>query len=61
MKNFLKYLLERGKEKSTIITAITVIAGGFGASLLPEQSEAIAGVVIAVLTAVGVFTKEKNA
>jgi hypothetical protein len=60
MKKLLDYILERGKEKSTILTVLTLLSGAIGFSVSPEQSEAIGTAVVSVLALVGVFTKESN-
>ncbi len=58
MRKFLDWLIARGKERSTILTVLTLVVGGFGLQVSPEQQEAIIGVIISVLTAIGMFTKE---
>ena len=58
MSKIVDYIVERAKEKSTVISVVTIVSGGVGLTLLPEQSEAISAVIMAILTAVGVFTKE---
>ena len=58
MRKILDFILERGKEKSTILSVLTFVGGLIGFTLSPEQSAAIATAVISVLTLIGVFTKE---
>lgn len=58
MKAVLDWIISRGKERSTILTILTLIGGAVGFNFAPEQQEAVTGVIIAILTAIGVFTKE---
>jgi len=58
MEKIKAYILERAKEKSTITSVLTAVTGVIGVSIAPEQAEAISLAVIAILTAVGTFTKE---
>lgn len=58
MKAVLDWIIARGKERSTILTVLTLICGAVGLDLAPEQQEAIIGIIVALLTAIGVFTKE---
>ncbi len=58
MKAVLDWIIVRGKERSTILTVLTLIGGAVGFNFAPEQQEAIIGIIVAVLTAICVFTKE---
>lgn len=55
MKKVLDFLLARLKEKSTIVTIATLIAGIAGAKLSPENTDIIATAVTAVVSAIAVF------
>lgn len=60
MKKILDFILERGKEKSTILTILTGIAGFISYSISPELSEAIAIAVASVISAIAIATKEEK-
>lgn len=55
----MKYLLARLFERSTIVTLLSLGLGFVGIELSPDHKEAIVGGVIAVLSAIGIFTREK--
>lgn len=54
------WILERGSEKSTVLSVLTFGLGAVGLTLSPESQDAIAVAVVAVLTAVGIVTKEEK-
>jgi len=58
MSKILNYVLERLKEKSTILTLLTLGGGFAGANFAPEQTEAIVAAVTGIVSAIAVFTKE---
>ena len=60
MKKLLNFILERGNEKSTVLTLLTAVLGLVGVAVTPEQSDAIAVAVMSALTLIGVFTKEEK-
>lgn len=53
--NFVQFLLDRLKEKSTITTILTLVAGAAGLHFAPEQQELITGAVVAVVSAIAAF------
>ncbi len=53
------YVIGLLKEKSTIITLTSIVGATFGFNVTPEFQTEITGLLIAVLTFVGVFTREK--
>lgn len=55
----LKFILDRLKEKSTIVSIVTIGAGLIGVQLAPDQVEAIAIAVAAITAVVAVFTPSK--
>lgn len=59
MKNFLNYIVNRLKERSTWLGLIGML-GAVGISLSPENSEAIITVGVAVASALAVLTGDKN-
>lgn len=60
MKWLLSFLFKRLRERSTIVTVLTAIFGAIGFNLAPEAKEGIIVGVLAVLTAVGFLTPEKE-
>ena len=54
------FLLDRLKEKSTIGVILTLVSGAFGFNLLPNEQNIIVGAVVSVLSAIGIFTKERK-
>lgn len=52
------YLLDRAKEKSSVLTVLTLIIGGLGLSITPEFKDAIVNALVAVLSAIAIATKE---
>lgn len=55
MTSAVDFIVARIKEKSTITTIITLIAGVAGAKLSPENTDTIAVAVTAVVSAIAVF------
>ena len=53
-----KYILNRLKEPSSM-RAIVIIITLFGVSMSPEQQEAIVGVGVSVVAALGLFLPDK--
>lgn len=58
LKKVWAYILERGQEKSTVLTFITLACGFLGLTVSPEKIDVIAKLVVAILVAIGTFTKE---
>lgn len=56
----LNYILDRFKEKSTIVAVVGVVLTLIGVSLSPEQSEAIIGGVAAIVALIVSFMPEKT-
>lgn len=54
----MSFLIDRLKEKSTWMALVGLAVAAFGIS--QEEGEAIAGIGIAIATAVGVFTREEK-
>tara|TARA_B100000686_G_scaffold353795_1_gene460850 strand:- start:1910 stop:2089 length:180 start_codon:yes stop_codon:yes gene_type:complete len=59
MKDLLKFVLDRLKEKTTWI-GLTGFVTALGVSISPEQAEAIAAAGVAIVGAILTFTKEKK-
>ena len=59
MKDLLKFVLDRLKEKTTRI-GLTGFVTALGVSISPEQAEAIAAAGVAIVGAILTFTKEKK-
>ena len=55
MKNIIPFLLARLREKSTITTIVTIVAGIVGARISPENTEVISTAVLGVVSAIAVF------
>lgn len=57
----MKYILDRLREKSTILTILTLVLGFFGAKLSPEIQEQITNAVLAIISGIAIFTESKQA
>ncbi len=59
MENFLNFLLDRMKERSTWLGLISLLTG-FGLAISPEQGESIVSMGVSVAGLIAVFTKDPN-
>lgn len=55
MTDFINFVLTRLKEKSTITTILTLVAGAAGLHFAPAQQDLIAGAVVAVVSCIASF------
>lgn len=55
----IKFLLDRAKEPSTWRGIVAILTAA-GVTLSPEQGEAIIALGLAVIGAIGVFSKDKK-
>ena len=60
MRNFLKFVISRLKEKGTLAVVITFVLTGLGMAISPEQQEAIVALGLGVLGVVVAFMKERT-
>lgn len=60
MSSVLEWILDRLSEKSTWASLVTVAGSVIGATIAPEQKEAIITAGLGVATAIGVFVKEEK-
>ena len=58
MNKIVSFVLARLKEKSTLTTIVTLVAGIAGVSLSPENKEVIATAVLGVVSAIAMFWGE---
>ena len=56
----MNYLLARLAEKSTIGVLLTLILGAVGVNVAPQDQNIIVTAVVSVLSAIGIFTKERK-
>lgn len=61
MTKFAEFLMARLREKSTVTTIATLIAGVVGTKLSPEHTDTIATAVVALISAIAIFWGEDKA
>jgi hypothetical protein len=56
----MNWIIDRLKEKSTVATLLTGIAGATGWALAPELQEAILATVAGLVSIIAIMTKEEK-